>query len=118
MKNGIALQLEAEEQGISFGDATVTALAEAVTKVTTQEELLKRLGVHIRSTTERVDERLADGQNVNSLGELQRTAIEYDQACVLRQEALEWVRRCAWVVRQVHGIDLHVFGEQETEVGA
>lgn len=64
---------------------------------------IARLGEVIADRVARVNSQIAKGQHINSLGELQRTPVEYDQQCVARQTAIENLRWVAGNFREADG---------------
>ena len=84
------------------------------------DDMITRLVIHFVETIVRADEdiidlgkqithlidqataRVAARQHVSKMGELQRTPVEYDQACSARQAAIENLRHVAAAYRHAH----------------
>lgn len=83
-------------------DPIVRLVVTFVDAIARADEDIVRLGRQITHLIEQANTRIANRHSVNNLGELQRTPVEYDQACATRQAAAENLRQVAAAYRQAH----------------
>ncbi len=83
-------------------DPTARMVVHFVDAIVRADEDIIRLGREITDRIERVAAKVASRQHIATLGELQRTPVEYDQACTARQTAIENLRHVAAAYREAH----------------
>lgn len=80
-------------------DPIVRLLVTAVDAIVRADDTILDLGTQITDRIDRTAVKIANRHHINNLGELQRTPVEYDQACAARQTAIEHLRHVAAAYR-------------------
>lgn len=70
-------------------------LWDSINKLETQDQAIIDGAARIADLVARTAEKVKAGQHINSLGELQSCGPSFDQACALRQAAIENLTRVA-----------------------
>jgi hypothetical protein len=84
------------------GDPIARLVIHFVDTIVRADQDILDLGKHITHLIEHTAARVAARQHVAKRGELQRTPVEYDQACSARQVAIENLRHVAAAYRHAH----------------
>jgi hypothetical protein len=98
---GVQLAASVAERGLDdAATADLDFLRATLGEVATHSEALMKVACRVEELGQRVRSYLDERRHVNSLGELQGTALDFDRLCALRESAIEsYVRARHYVVR-------------------
>ena len=103
IRNGYLDQFKISERYhdlfLKSDDPNARLLLQSIDTIVRHDEAIIDLGNQIADKLQRTAAKVAAGQHVNSLGELQRVPVEYDQACAAREAAIENLRHVAAAYR-------------------